>query len=416
MSGCPFASRRGFLAGASALAGAAAATVARRPASAQVAANKSDPAHLVEPFYGTHQAGITTDQQRHTIAMAFDLRTADRHAVASLLQRWTEAAAQMTAGHEAQAADSGDARELNQARLTITIGFGAGLFTRDGHDRYGLAHLRPAALVDMPVFNGDQLVDARSGGDLLVQACADDQEVAFHAVRTMATLAYDTADKRWLQNAFIAPPPDGGTPRNLMGFKDGTMNPAPADRDAMERHVWAGAEGPAWMQGGSYVVMRRIRIALEHWDRTPVDFQEETFGRQKISGAPVTGHKEFDPIDLARADADGNYVLAEGAHVRMAHPDANGGAQILRRSYSYNDGLSFTAERWPPWRQGMEYDAGLLFVAWQRDPREGFIRIFEPMAKLDMLNQFTTHTASALFAAPPGATKGGYVGQALLEA
>ncbi len=413
MSGCPFASRRGFLAGASALTAAAAAL---RPASSQVAANKSDPAHTVEPFYGAHQAGITTDQQRHTIAMAFDLRTADRREVIALLQRWTEAAALMTTGHEAQRTDAGDAWGLNQARLTVTIGFGPGLFTRDGHDRYGLAPLRPAALVDMPAFNGDQLVEARSGGDLLVQACADDQEVAFHAVRTMAQLAYDTADKRWLQNAFIAPPPSGGTPRNLMGFKDGTMNPAPTDRAAMDRHVWAGAEGPAWMGGGSYVVLRRIRIALEHWDRTPVDFQEQTFGRQKHSGAPVTGHAEFDAIDLHRTDADGNYVLAQGAHIRMAHPDANGGAQILRRSYNYNDGLSFTAERWPPWRQGMEYDAGLLFVAWQRDPREGFIRIFEPMAKLDMLNQFTTHTASALFAAPPGAKKGGYVGQALFEA
>lgn len=413
MSGCPFSSRRGFLAAASTLA----ASAAVGPATAQVAANKSDPAHSVEPFYGTHQAGITTDQQRHTIAMAFDLRTGDRHAVVDLLRRWTEAAAGMTAGHAVRAVDAEDARGLDQARLTVTFGFGAGLFgTRDGHDRYGLAHLRPAALVDMPVFNGDQLVDARSGGDLLVQACADDQEVAFHAVRTLAALAYDTADKRWLQNGFIAPPPDGGTPRNLMGFKDGTMNPAPADKPAMDQFVWAGAEGPAWMQGGSYVVLRRIRIALEHWDRTPTDFQEETVGRRKISGAPVTGTREFDAVDLARTDADGNTILAMGAHVRMAHPDANGGAQILRRSYSYNDGLTFTAERWPPWRQGMEYDAGLLFVAWQRDPRDGFIRIFEPMAKLDMLNQFTTHTASALFAAPPGARRGGYVGQGLFEA
>ena len=413
MSGCPFASRRGFLAGASTLA-AAAATLG--PVHGQVAANKSDAAHAIEPFHGAHQAGITTDQQRHTVAMAFDVTTTDRRALVDLLRRWTEAAGRLTAGGEAQAADAGDAWGLKPARLTVTFGFGAGLFGHGGSDRFGLAHLRPAALVDMPRFAGDQLVAARSDGDLLVQACADNQEVAFHAVRTLAALAYGAADKRWMQNAFIAPPPDGGTPRNLMGFKDGTMNPAPADKEAMAKFVWVGAEGPSWMRGGSYVVMRRIRIALEHWDRTPTDFQEDTFGRRKHSGAPVTGTDEFDPPDLTRVDHNGNYVIAQGAHVRMAHPDANGGAQILRRSYSYNDGLSFTAERWPPWRQGMEYDSGLLFVAWQRDPRTGFIRIFEPMSKLDMLNQFTTHTASATFAAPPGIAPGEYVGQKLFEA
>jgi deferrochelatase/peroxidase EfeB len=408
MTGCPYASRRGFLAGASTLAAAAAAGV---PATAQVAHDKSDPARAVEPFHGAHQAGITTAQQRHTIAMAFDVTTTDRAALVDLLRRWTEAAARLAAGDEAQAADAGDAWGLKPARLTVTFGFGPSLFDH----RFGLAPHRPAALVDMPRFNGDQLVAARSDGDLLVQACADDQEVAFHAVRTLAALAYGAADKRWVQNGFIAPPPDGGTPRNLMGFKDGTMNPAPADRAAMERFVWAGDEGPAWMRGGSYAVIRRIRMALEHWDRTPTDFQEDTMGRRKHSGAPLTGTGEFDPPDLARTDHDGNYVLAEGAHVRMAHPDRNGGAQILRRSYSYNDGLSFTAERWPPWRQGMEYDAGLLFVAWQRDPRTGFIRIFEPMSKLDMLNQFVTHTATATFAAPPGVKPGEYVGQALFE-
>ena len=415
MSGCPFASRRGFLAGASTLA-AAATVVGVGSAGAPVAARDAPLAQPAEPFGGIHQAGITTAQQRHTCALAFDLRAASRADVAGLLRRWSQAASRMTEGDALPVADAGDAWGLRPARLTVTFGFGPGLFSRNGVDRYGLARSRPEALVDMPVFNGDQLVDARSGGDLVVQACADDGEVAFHAVRTLAQLAYDTADKRWLQHGFIAPPPGGGTPRNLMGFKDGTMNPAPADTALMDRHVWVGDEGPGWMRDGSYVVFRRIRLALEHWDRTAVDFQEQTMGRQKGSGAPVGGAHEFEAPDLARTDADGNYLIAQGAHVRMAHPDQNGGAQILRRSYSYNDGLSFTAERWPPWRQGMEYDAGLMFVAWQRDPRSGFIRIFEPMSKLDMLNQFATHTASALFAAPPGARAGEYVGQALLEA
>lgn len=403
MSACPFASRRGFLAAASGLAAAVAAGPAR-----------AGGAPAAEAFWGARQGGIATAQQRHTCAMALDLRAKTADEVAALLRRWTEAAARLAAGLPVGAADAGDTAGLAPARLTLTFGFGPGLFVRDGRDRYGLAARRPAALVDLPRFNGDQFVEALCGGDLLVQACADDAEVAFHAVRTLAQLAYGTAEKRWLQTGFMPATPAGETPRNLMGFRDGTMNPAAADE--LDQHVWVGSEGPAWMRGGSYVVLRRIRMALEHWDGTEVDFQEETFGRRKQSGAPLTGRVESDPIDLDRVDADGNPVIAANAHVRLAAPAMHGGAQILRRSYAYNDGLSFTAERWPPWRQGMEYDAGLLFVAWQRDPRAGFIRIFTPMSKLDALNQFTTHTASAIFAAPPGAAPGGFIGQGLFAA
>ncbi len=406
MSSCPFASRRGFLAAAAGLAAATAAT----PLPVQAAT-----ARAVEPINGLHQGGIATPPQRHTCVMAFDLITSQRQDVVALLQRWTAAAADMTAGLATRTGDAGDALGLAPARLTLTFGFGPGLFVKDGHDRYGLAEQRPAALVDMPRFNGDQLLEARSGGDLMVQACADDAEIAFHAVRVLAQLSYGVAEKRWLQTGFLPPTPAGETPRNLMGFKDGTINPAVDDPPMMARHVWVGDEGAAWMRTGSYVVLRRIRIALEHWDRTPVDFQEETIGRRKLSGAPITGGAEFDALDLDRTDADGNPVIAENAHVRLAAPEANDGAQILRRSYGYNDGLSFTAERWPPWRQGMEYDAGLLFIAWQRDPRTGFIKLFDAMSKLDALNQFTTHTASAMFACPGGFGAGEFVGQRLFQ-
>jgi deferrochelatase/peroxidase EfeB len=156
-------------------------------------------------------------------------------------------------------------------------------------------------------------------------------------------------------------------------------------------------------------------MAIEHWDSTEVDFQEQTIGRRKVSGAPLTGQNEFDPLDLDATDADGNPVIPDNAHVRMAAAASNGGAQILRRAYSYNDGVNITAERWPPWRQGLEYDAGLLFICYQRDPREGFIRIFEPMSKLDALNQFTTHTGGGLFACPPGASEGGFIGEGLFD-
>ena len=186
-----------------------------------------------------------------------------------------------------------------------------------------------------------------------------------------------------------------------MGFKDGTQTPAQIDKV-----VWVGDDGPAWMRGGSYVVVRRIRMALEHWDRTNVGFQEQTFGREKYSGAPLGLKDEFEPLGLDRTDKDENPVIPENAHVRLANAASNDGAEVLRRGYSYNDGVNFTAERWPPWRQGMEYDAGLFFVCYQRDPRTGFIKIFENMAKFDMLNQFVTHTGGGLFACPGGVRAG----------
>ena len=207
-----------------------------------------------------------------------------------------------------------------------------------------------------------------------------------------------------------------GTPRNLMGFKDGTSNPSIADPQAMAKFVWVDDEGPDWMRGGSYVVARRIRIALEHWDRMKLDFQEQTIGRHKYSGAPLGSDREFAPLDLTATDKDGDPVIPESAHVRLAAAAANGGAQILRRPYSYNDGVNFIAERWPPWRQGMEYDAGLFFICYQRDPRTGFIKIFENVAKFDMLNQFVTHTGGGLFACPGGPAKGEFIGERLFAA
>jgi deferrochelatase/peroxidase EfeB len=401
---------------------AGAGLIARpQPAAAEEAA-------AAEPFYGAHQAGIATPQQAATMFAAFDVTAKTRDDLVLMLAAWTDAAARMTSGATAaplskdlsvEAADGGSALGLPPSRLTLTFGFGPGLFEKDGKDRYGLAARRPEALVDLPKFNGDQLQPARTGGDICVQACADNPQVAFHAIRELNRLSYGSAQLRWAQAGFMADPGAGQTPRNLMGFKDGTNNPrsgaapTPDVPRSLEEVVWAGDEAPAWMRGGSYLVARRIRIALEHWDRTEVDFQEQTMGRHKESGAPLGKPNERDPLDLDRADSDGNYIIAENSHVRLGAAAVNDGAQILRRSYSYNDGLAFTAERWPPWRQGMLYDAGLLFVAYQRDPRTGFIKIFEPMAKLDMLNQFTTHTGGGLFACPPGARQGEYIGQAL---
>ncbi|MEJ2623266.1 MAG: Dyp-type peroxidase [Pseudolabrys sp.] len=401
-----------------------------------------------EPFWGEHQGGIASPAQHHSYFAAFDLTTAKRDDVADLLKAWTEAAARMVDGETAQplgqglkpvlppksttahdhgydsyasmslagvAADSGEVLGLPPSRLSVTFGFGAGLFVKDGKDRYGLATRRPEALVDMPSFVGDQLVKEHTGGDLSVQACAEDPQVAFHAVRQLARLAADVAQVRWAQTGFVADYGAKQTPRNLMGFKDGTVNPninAPA---SMAKFVWVGDEGPAWMRGGSYLITRRIRIAIEHWDRMHTAFQEQTIGRHKYSGAPLGMKHEFDAMDLSATDKDGNPFIPENAHVRLASAATNDGAQFLRRPYSYNNGVDFTAERWPPWRQGLEYDAGLFFIAYQRDPRTGFIKIFDKVSKLDMMNQFVTHVGSGLFACPRGARPGEFIGQRLLE-
>ena len=449
--GEPGATRRGFLTRAAGLAAAGAALGAdagTRALAATDARASPEVAAPIEPFWGRNQSGIVTAAQGHTYFTALDLTTTKRDDVVQLLRAWTNAAARLTSGKPiapfaktelaynygttttttvttssdeptpttVSLPDSGEAEGLAPARLTVTFGFGAGLFEKEGKDRYGLAKHRPEALIDLPRFAGDELASERTDGDLSIQACADDAQVAFHAVRQLVRLADDLAQVRWAQTGFMPNFGTGRTPRNLMGFRDGTNNPSIGDAAAMEKFVWVGGEGPGWMQGGSYLVVRRIRIALEHWDRSKIDFQEDTFGRHKATGAPIGKENENDPLDLDATGKDGDYLIAENAHVRLAAAASNDGAQILRRPYSYNDGVNFTAERWPPWRQGMEYDAGLFFICYQRDPRTGFVKVFEKMAKLDMLNQFVTHVGGGLFACPGGVAEGEFIGQRLFDA
>ena len=378
------------------------AAAANLPAAAAVAS----PFGMHQPGIGSHAAG-----QDHTYFAAFDLAVPKRADLVELFRAWTDASQLLMYG-EPTDGDSLEALDASPGRLSLTFGFGPGLFAPG---KFGLEASRPAALIDLPRFPGDELDPARTGGDLSVQACAGDPQVAFHAVRQLARLANGAATLRWTQTGYVSRPKPSATPRNLMGFKDGSRNVDTTDPAEMARFVWVGDEGPAWMRGGSYLVIRRIRMALEHWDNTKVPFQEQTMGRTKTDGAPIGGHGEFTTPDFKATDANGNYKIAETSHVRMAAPEMNGGIKILRRPYSYNDGTNVTAERWPPWREGLEYDAGLVFIAYQRDPRTGFVPIFRKMSRMDMLNQFTTHTGGGLFAIPPGITRGSYLGQKLIE-
>ncbi|MEU1519273.1 iron uptake transporter deferrochelatase/peroxidase subunit [Streptomyces sp. NPDC005811] len=346
-------------------------------------------------FHGRHQAGIAGAVQDRLHFAAFDVKTEDRAELVRMLKEWTRAAERMTAGGavgdgayggtpQAPPDDTGEALGLPPSRLTLTVGFGPSLFD----DRFGLADRRPAALVDLPKFPGDNLDPARSGGDLCVQACADDPQVAVHAIRNLARIGFGTVAVRWSQLGFgktSSTTPDAQTPRNLFGFKDGTRNIAGTETDRLKKFVWVGEkDGPAWMTDGSYLVARRIRMHIETWDRTPLQEQEDIFGRDKREGAPVGKAREHDEPFLKAMKPD--------SHVRLAHPDSHHGATLLRRGYSFTDGSDGLGR----------LEAGLFFLAYQRDPRTGFLPVQTGLARSDALNEYIQHVGSALFAIPPG--------------
>ncbi|MEV1084760.1 iron uptake transporter deferrochelatase/peroxidase subunit [Streptomyces sp. NPDC050211] len=344
-------------------------------------------------FHGAHQAGIATPVQDRLHFAAFDVKTDDRAQFIQMLKDWTVAARRMAAGQtvgegaygglaEAPPDDTGEALGLKPSRLTLTIGFGPSLF-----EKFGLADARPEALVDLPKFSGDNLDKNRSGGDLCIQACADDPQVAVHAIRNLARIGFGKVVIKWSQLGFgktSSTTPEEQTPRNLMGFKDGTRNIAGTETDRLKKFVWvSGTDGPAWMVGGSYLVARRIRMHIETWDRTSLQEQEDIIGRDKGEGAPVGKAKERDEPFLK--------AMLPNAHVRLAHPDTNDGATILRRGYSFTDGTDGLGR----------LDAGLFFLAYQRDVRKGFIPIQRSLAP-DTLNEYIQHVGSAIFAIPPG--------------
>ncbi|GAA4078793.1 iron uptake transporter deferrochelatase/peroxidase subunit [Nonomuraea soli] len=385
-------------AGAAAVgAGAIAARSLLEEPTAAHAASTSDPF----PFYGEHQAGIVTPAQDRLHFVAFDVTTSRRDELLELLQEWTAAAARLTQGKEAGAFgavggpaegapdDTGEALGLPASGLTLTIGFGASLFD----DRFGLAAKLPAALAPLPKFPGERLIPEISGGDICVQACAHDPQVAVHAIRNLARIGFGRVSVRWSQLGFGRTSSTSRaqvTPRNLMGFKDGTNNMKLEDAALVREQLWASAaDGAAWMAGGSYLVTRKIRMTIETWDRTSLREQEDIFGRDKGEGAPVGKAREFDPVDLAAMKPD--------AHVRLAHPSQHGDAHLLRRGYNFVDGSDGLGR----------LDAGLFFIAYQRDPRKQFVPVQMSLARTDPLNEYIKHVSSGLFACPPGVRDAG---------
>jgi len=337
-----------------------------------------------------------------------------RDELQTLLARWAAAASQMAAGlpigavettPDAPPIDTGEAYGLDASKLTITVGFGPSLFD----ERFGFASKRPAALADIPALPGDALIDDISNGDLCVQACANDPVVAFHVIRNFARLARGAAVMRWSQLGFgrtSSTSTSQTTPRNLLGFKDGTRNIKAESEAEMDEFVWVGSEtDQAWMRGGSYAVTRRIRMRIESWDTDALSDQEKVIGRSKTSGAPLTGTGEFDTPHLDKRAKDGSPIIDANSHIALASPSTNQNKKILRRGYSFTDGIDQAT--------GL-LDAGLFFIAYQQDPRTQFVPIQRRLGQHDLLNEYIQHTSSGLYAVPPGLTgPGDYYGKAL---
>jgi deferrochelatase/peroxidase EfeB len=404
-------SRRGFVAGAGAvggiLAGAGAATaVAGDDAGTESGGDTIDLSGSV-PFYtGLHQAGIETTPQRYCVFMTFDLTSRTTRDLQVLLARWSAAIAQMMAGKpigavqpthdDAVAPDTGEALDLEPSSLTVTLGLGPSIFGRD----LGLAEKAPRLLKELPRLPSDNLDPATTGGDLSLQACADDPQVAYHAIRDLARMGRGVVDTRWTVMGFGRASAGQGqsTPRNLLGFKDGTRNIREASE--FDQYVWL-RDDDGWMKGGSYQVARKIRMNIEIWDADRVSDQEQVFGRSKAIGAPLTGTHEFDTPDF-NARRDGAAVISPAAHIALAAHENNDGIRILRRSYNYTDGIN-------PFGQ---LDAGLLFIAYMNDP-DHFVRLQSRLGSSDLLNEYISHIGSAIFAVPPAPKQGGYLAEAL---
>ncbi|WP_068279989.1 iron uptake transporter deferrochelatase/peroxidase subunit [Aldersonia kunmingensis] len=398
------------LAGAGAVVGRVTAPESDAPAAANVVA-----------FRGEYQAGIVTPTQDRLHFVSFDVVTDSRERLIAVLKEWTEVAERMTLGDEtypgaaaegpqyAPPKDTGEALDLPAANLTLTIGFGPSLFGTAENDRFGLYQRKPAALADLQHFPGEILNPAISGGDICIQACSNDPQVAVHAVRNLARIGTGVVAVRWSQLGFgrtSSTSQEQLTARNLMGFKDGTNNLKAEDETAVDEFVWvAPDDDQAWLAGGSYLVTRRIRMLIESWDRTALNEQERVIGRLKGNGAPFGATDEFDEVDLQSAGPEGPLIDRQ-AHIRLASHETLGGVKLLRRGYNFTDGSDGFGH----------LDAGLFFIAFCRNPQTQFVPMQLALARADLLNEYIQHTSSAVFAVPPGVRDGEFWGSTLFGA
>jgi deferrochelatase/peroxidase EfeB len=377
----------------------------------EAAADADSAANRTYPFYDEHQAGIVTPaQDRLAFASMNVVDGTSRSDLRVLLKDWTVAAERMTRGQlvgddtnlDDPPLDTGEAIGSPVGGLTVTIGYGPSLF--DG--RFGLAARKPALLHELPSLPNENLDPSYVGGDLCIQACSDDPLVAFHAVRNLARLGLGAVDYNWMELGFgktSSTSTSQATPRNLLGFKDGTRNIKAQQRDLLDDYVWVGKGDQPWMRGGSYLVSRRIQIFIENWDRDYLEDQQNVIGRAKVTGAPLTGGGEFSAPHFTQKNDQGQLVIPANAHIRLASHEENGGTRLLRRGYSFTDGID-------PVRGTLL--GGLFFIAYMKDPAQ-FVQLQTKLGTHDALNEYIQHIGSALFAVPGGLTRGDHWGDGL---
>lgn len=391
-------SRRRLLGG-----GAAALAVAGTTwgAATLAQADEPSPGKAVVPFHGFHQGGVSTPPQAHATFIGFDLRPGvDRAAVIGIMKMWTADAARLTAGMPALA-DTEKELAVDPSRLTITVGYGPGLFTA-----LGLQDRAPAWCAPLPSYPIDRLEDRWGATDLLLQICSDDPVTVAHAVRVLTKNARSLTSIRWTQKGFRSArgtAPEGTTMRNLMGQVDGTVNPAPGTTD-FDSLVWSDGADQPWLAGGTSLVLRRIRMEMDTWDELDRPARELTMGRTLSNGAPLTGTDEFDEADFTATDRFGIPVIPPGSHIARSHR-MHEGEQFFRRAYNYDD---------PP--EGEETsNSGLIFAAFQRDIAAQYLPVQQRLSDFDALNEWTTPIGSAVYLIPPGCEENDYLGSGLLK-
>ncbi|WP_328540149.1 iron uptake transporter deferrochelatase/peroxidase subunit [Streptomyces sp. NBC_00344] len=405
--------RRGFLRRAAAGIGgtvAAAGLVGADRRAIGAPAGQAGNTATAMPFHGAHQAGVLPAPQRSTAYVSFDVTAGGRAELAELLRTVTDRARSLVrggtpppAGITAPPTDSGIlGPQVPAGSLSVTAAVGASLFD----DRFGLAGRRPRRLTTMKPFPDDDLDGDWCHGDLSLQFCADSQDRVLHALRDIARHTRGGLQVRWRIDGFTSPPRPSGTPRNLMGFKDGTANPDVRDAREMDRLVWVRAHSgePAWATGGSYQVVRLIRMLVEFWDRVSITEQERMFGRNRETGAPLDGNREGDMPHYAQ-DPKGD-VIPLDSHIRAANPRTPGAEEqrLLRRAYNYDRGTDTNGN----------LDMGLLFCCYQQDLARQFETVQKRLAGEPLVDYVSPFGGGYFFALPGVRNSADWLGRTLL--